>query len=383
MRKAMKSIARRMLAATCGCLMAGGFSCWALAAAHPQNTPPQNNGSAAGAPPGYLGVNVRAVDRQMAGALKLTSARGTEIVNVDHDAPAGKVGLCVHDVILAVNGHPVSSEAQLRQILQGTTAGQTVQLRISRDGKVLDVPVQLASRAQVAEDAWPEGSFVVDEFPARPDAIPMPFPKDFGPNVNLHEFAMLGSDGLDVEPLSRQLAQFFGAPKGMGLLVRDVEPNSPAAAAGLKAGDVITAAGVADGGIAEPGQAGGVENPAQSPGADDSLYAGRAGAPECAAADALGQRAVSGGSGGGAGRDAGGRARVGAGRAGARTDAAGAGGTGRAVPGSRRLAGAGVELSGWAVNCPGIPGEWHGEANGWMANLGGMRTHLNSGCVCD
>lgn len=242
MRKAMKSIARRMLAATCGCLMAGGLSCWALAAAHPQNTPPQNNGSAAGAPPGYLGVNVRAVDRQMAGALKLTSARGTEIVNVDHDAPAGKVGLCVHDVILAVNGHPVSSEAQLRQILQGTTAGQTIQLRISRDGKVLDVPVQLASRAQVAEDAWPEGSFVVDEFPARPDAIPMPFPKDFGPNVNLHEFAMLGSDGLDVEPLSRQLAQFFGAPKGMGLLVRDVEPNSPAAAAGLKAGDVITAA---------------------------------------------------------------------------------------------------------------------------------------------
>jgi predicted metalloprotease with PDZ domain len=233
----MKSIARRLLAATCGCLMAGGLSCWALAAAHPQT-----EAGATSAPPGYLGVNVRAVDRQMAGALKLKSARGTEIVNVDHDAPAGKVGLCVHDVILAVNGHPVSSEAQLRQILQGTTAGQTIQLRISRDGKLLKVPVQLASRAQVAENAWPEGSFVVDEFPVRPDAIPMPFPKDFGPNVNLHEFAMLGSDGLDVEPLSRQLAQFFGARKGMGLLVRDVEPNSPAAAAGLKAGDVITAA---------------------------------------------------------------------------------------------------------------------------------------------
>ena len=240
MTTAMRSITRHLLAATFACLVMGGLCCRALAAAHPQN-----NGGSGNAPPGYLGVNVRAVNRQMAAALQMKSARGTEIVNVDHDAPAGKVGLRVHDVILAVNGHPVGSDAQLRAILQGTTAGETVQLRISRAGKVLDVPVQLANRAQVAEDAWPEGSFVVDEMPelpGGPDTIPMPFPKDFDSNVNLHEFAMLGSDGLDVEPLSRQLAEFFGAPKGMGLLVRNVAPHSPAAAAGLKAGDVITAA---------------------------------------------------------------------------------------------------------------------------------------------
>jgi membrane-associated protease RseP (regulator of RpoE activity) len=245
MREAMKTIAKLIFAVACAVLTLGGLPGWALAAAHPQNTRPQNNGSAATAAPGYLGVNVRVVNGPRAAALGMKAARGTEIVNVDHDAPAGKVGLRVHDVILAINGEPVRNEAQLRAILQGTTAGQTVRLRIYRNRKVLDVPVQLSSRAQVAEDAWPGGSFVVDEMPelpVGPDTIPMPFPKDFGPNVNLHEFAMLGSDGLDVEPLSRQLAKFFGAPKGMGLLVRNVARNSPASSAGLKAGDVITAA---------------------------------------------------------------------------------------------------------------------------------------------
>src|SRR5262249_17997865 len=45
--------------------------------------------------------------------------------------------------------------------------------------------------------------------------------------------------GIDAEDLSGQLGNFFGAPDGQGVLVREVMPGTPAEKAGLKAGDVI------------------------------------------------------------------------------------------------------------------------------------------------
>ena len=46
--------------------------------------------------------------------------------------------------------------------------------------------------------------------------------------------------GIDAEDLNGQLGTFFGAPDGEGILVREVNPGSPAEKAGVKAGDVIT-----------------------------------------------------------------------------------------------------------------------------------------------
>src|SRR5271166_5530796 len=56
---------------------------------------------------GYLGVDLGDVDLQRSHALKLREARGAIITLIDHDAPAGKIGLKVNDVILKLNGQKV------------------------------------------------------------------------------------------------------------------------------------------------------------------------------------------------------------------------------------------------------------------------------------
>jgi serine protease Do len=194
---------------------------------------------------GYLGVDVRDVPAQRVAELKLKKATGAEITSVDHDAPAGKVGLRVHDVILAMNGKTIEDEAQLRRILRETPAGRTIQLQVWRDGKQQEVAVQLADRAQVAAAAWPQGQIVVDGFPGISMNGGFPSPamlRDLSPDLEVRQLSLLGGGGLDVEPIGKQLADFFGVPNGTGLLVRMVFPNGDGAAAGLKAGDVITKA---------------------------------------------------------------------------------------------------------------------------------------------
>ena len=77
---------------------------------------------------GYLGIEMRDIDNDRVVALKLKDASGAEIIIVDHDAPAGKVGLRVHDVILQMNGQQIQGVEQLRRMLRETPAGRSIAL---------------------------------------------------------------------------------------------------------------------------------------------------------------------------------------------------------------------------------------------------------------
>jgi len=71
---------------------------------------------------GYLGIDLRDVSEDQVTVLKLKDVHGVEIVGVDHDGPACKSGLRVHDVILQMNGQSVEGEEQLRRMLRETPA---------------------------------------------------------------------------------------------------------------------------------------------------------------------------------------------------------------------------------------------------------------------
>src|SRR5208282_531145 len=73
--------------------------------------------------PGYLGVDVSDVDADKAQTLKLKDAHGAVITLIDHDAPAGQVGLKVNDVVLAIDGQNVADADALRRMLRDIPPG--------------------------------------------------------------------------------------------------------------------------------------------------------------------------------------------------------------------------------------------------------------------
>ena len=230
---------------------------------------------------GYLGVDIQDISDERIGALKLKESRGAEIIHVDHDAPAGKAGLREHDVILQMNGQVIEGEDQLRRMLRETPAGRSVTLLISRDGVQQTVATQMGNREEVERDAWKqrwivpepattEGSGAVAGQTASGQALvgqaaggqgaaaqgstiqgTVRSGAFFGPSAPVAEGRAHGFmsaltpgssyTGAMVETMGTQLAEFFGTG-GVGVLVHSVEANSPAASAGLRAGDVVVRA---------------------------------------------------------------------------------------------------------------------------------------------
>jgi serine protease Do len=196
---------------------------------------------------GYLGVDVRDVSGDQMAALKLKEAHGAEIILVDHDAPAGKAGLHEHDVVLQMNGQPIEGEDQIRRMLHECPPGKTIVLVISRDGQQMTVSAQMGNREEIERKAW-EQHLTVHEPSSEADngfssAPAQSSPPMRGGNSFIGTILMIPSyTGATLEPINGQLAQFFGAANGKGLLVRSVAANSPAAQAGMQTGDVVVRA---------------------------------------------------------------------------------------------------------------------------------------------
>ncbi|MGC2111282.1 MAG: PDZ domain-containing protein [Candidatus Korobacteraceae bacterium] len=181
----------------------------------------------------YLGVQITSVTADRAAELKLKDSFGAVIILVDHDGPACRAGLLENDVVIAFNGAKVESAEQLTGFIHSAPPSKQVVLTIVRNGQQQNVNVTLGTWtvSPHARSSQPPGMAM---FP------PMAAPRAYVPDAEIPSVAMLSiRHGLVVESLSPQLAEFFGAPRGRGLLVRSVERGSAAAAAGLKAGDVV------------------------------------------------------------------------------------------------------------------------------------------------
>jgi len=186
---------------------------------------------------GWLGVGIDEVNEDKAKELKLPTVRGVLLTEVEDNSPAAKAGLKTGDVITEYDGERVEGTAAFRRMIRETPPGRTVQLSYWRDAHSQSASVQLESRQhemQVNIQNMMPRQFVY-RFQGLPDMPNMPDMPDMP--MMMGRTPRLGIEAMD---LSQQLGEYFGAPDGQGVLVSAVLPDTPAAKAGLKAGDVIT-----------------------------------------------------------------------------------------------------------------------------------------------
>jgi S1-C subfamily serine protease len=119
------------------------------------------------------------------------------------------------DVITALNGEKVADSNALRNRIAGTKPGSTIELEIVRNGKTETVRAALGEMEGTRERASRDGE--------------EPSGSGFGPT------------GMAVESLTPQVARELGLTNHKeGVVVRDVNPDGVAAAAGIQPGDVIS-----------------------------------------------------------------------------------------------------------------------------------------------
>ena len=156
---------------------------------------------------GYLGVSIQDVSRDIADGVGLADAKGAIVREPAADGPAGAAGVKSGDIITAVDGDPIDDALDLSRTIAGKAPDSTVELTIWRDGAEtkLSVKLQTLNEEAVAQ-AEPEKPVPPAELPSET------------------------SVGLTLVP---------NADGSGGLLIQDVDPESPAAEKGLAVGDAI------------------------------------------------------------------------------------------------------------------------------------------------
>ena len=165
---------------------------------------------------GFMGIVPQELTPEMAKQFNMTDGHGVLIAQVSPDSPASKAGLKVGDVITAINGNGIEDVNSFRLTVAGFASSTTVHLKIIREGKPLEVPVTLGE---------------VSEGNLRPG----------GPSVVPGEGEKGALKGVSVQALTPEIRQQLQLPddaKG-GVVITDLEEDSPAGAVGLQSGDVI------------------------------------------------------------------------------------------------------------------------------------------------
>ena len=162
---------------------------------------------------GFLGVSIQPVNESLAKVLDLKETRGALVANVIENAPAEKAGIKRGDLIVSINEKKIENPRQLSLTAADLKPGSTAKVGIIRDGKKRVVKLQVAKLPVSSEE-----------------------------RAKASKPALQKQLGIDGQNLTPELRKQIGAKAEKGVVISNVLPDSPAAIAGLRRGDVIVEA---------------------------------------------------------------------------------------------------------------------------------------------
>ena len=169
---------------------------------------------------GYLGVQIRELDADVAKRLGIAKDTGVVVSEVFDKTPASKAGLQAGDIITAIAGKNIKDGRALQTLVAALPIGKPSEFAVVRDGKSRSMPV------------------TIEEQPNQFGTQPVPAPRTPRPD---QESISLKRIGIDVADMTDSLADDFGYRKGTkGVVVVRVQPNSLAIDANIRPGMLIT-----------------------------------------------------------------------------------------------------------------------------------------------
>ena len=192
---------------------------------------------------GYLGVRTEEMTKENFSRYGLRDVRGVGVAEIVKGSPAEAAGLQKGDVIVRLNGDEITSSLKLTRLIGEISPDHTAKVTVLRNGSEREFDVTVGKRPGLQ---FGEGSF---RFPEAFEKFEMPKMEDMPDLEKLPRFEGKPGEpmvwsfgnrrqiGVGLTPLTKQLSDHFGVENGA--LVNTVRENSPAAKAGLKAGDII------------------------------------------------------------------------------------------------------------------------------------------------
>ncbi|MEW6670849.1 MAG: DegQ family serine endoprotease [Thermodesulfobacteriota bacterium] len=158
---------------------------------------------------GWLGVSIQPLSSELAAYYGIKDGKGVLVTDVFKGDPADQAGVRPQDIILEVNGKKVGDSRDLTRTIANMPVGETVTIKLLREGKEQQVKVKLSKREDSKTSSRQQQNQPGDEL------------------------------GIQVAEITTEMMQQYNLPKSEGVIVVDLDSQGKGAEAGVQVGDIV------------------------------------------------------------------------------------------------------------------------------------------------